>query len=135
MRRWIYTSFLVFTFISLLYSSVRISEFHARRERNYILLEWATEFESNLLKFEIERSPDRIHWIKIGEVSAIGESNQVRFYTFKDQTLLKGNVASLSYRLNLVYKNGTSELYDVIVSVEGISGIRQTWGSIKAMFR
>jgi len=134
-RRWIYTSFLAFTFISLLYSSVRISEFHARRERNYILLEWATEFESNLLKFEIERSTDRIHWIKIGEVSALGESNQVRFYTFKDQTLLKGNLTSLSYRLTLVYKNGTSEIYDVIVSVEGISGIRQTWGSIKAMFR
>lgn len=135
MCRWIYTSCTFFLLISLLYSSVRISEFNARRERNYILLEWTTEFESNLSKFEIERSTDRIHWIKIGEVSAVGESNQRHFYIFKDQTLLKGNLASLSYRLNLVYKNGTSEPYDVIVSVEGISGIRQTWGSIKAMFR
>lgn len=135
MCRWIYTSCIFFLFISLLYSSVRVSEFNARRERNYILLEWTTEFESNLSKFEIERSTDRIHWIKIGEVPAVGESNQRHFYTFKDQTLLKGNLASLSYRLNLVYKNGTSEPYDVIVSVEGISGIRQTWGTIKAMFR
>lgn len=135
MRRWIYTSIAFFIFLSLLYSSVRVTEFNARRERNYVLLQWATEEESNLLKFEIERSIDRIHWIKIGEVFAVGESKQRHFYSFKDQTLFKGNLASLSYRLNLIYKNGVSEPYDVIVSVEGISGIRQTWGSIKAMFR
>ena len=119
----------------LLLSSASISGFMATRNNNTIFLQWTTEGESSLSKFEIERSIDRYRWLKIGEVPALGESNQKNTYSYNDRTLFKGNLSGVYYRLVLVDKNGDSIAYDVIASVEGSSGIRHTWGSIKAMFR
>jgi len=119
----------------LLEASVRISEFYAKREKNTVILEWATEEESNIAKFEIHRSTDQMRWYKIGEVRAIGESYQRNAYSFTDNSIFKGPANTLYYRLVIVEKTGNSLSWDVIVSVEGQSGIRHTWGSIKAMFR
>jgi hypothetical protein len=116
-------------------AGTRISQFFATRDRNAVVLEWTTEEESNLARFEIERSTDRVRWFRIGEVRAAGESARRNTYTFRDQTIFKTAANSLSYRLVLVDMQGNSLPYDVIASVEGQSGIRHTWGSIKAMFR
>lgn len=128
--------FLVSSILSVIAdAATRILEFHARRERNTVIVEWATEEESNLSKFEIERSTDGIRWFKIGEAPAVGESTRRNSYSFTDYSIYKGSVTSLYYHLVLVDKAGNSQVFDVIASVEGNSGIRHTWGSIKAMFR
>jgi hypothetical protein len=119
----------------LLEASTRISGFYAKREKNTVILEWTTEEESNLAKFEIHRSTDQMRWYKIGEARAVGESSQKNVYSFTDNSIFKGPANTLYYRLVLVDKTGGSASWDVIASVEGQSGIRHTWGSIKAMFR
>jgi hypothetical protein len=119
----------------LVEASTRISTFYAKREKNTVILEWATEEESNLAKFEIHRSTDQMRWYKIGETRAAGESSQKNIYSYTDNSIFKAAVNTLYYRLVLVEKNGASASWDVIASVEGQSGIRHTWGSIKAMFR
>jgi hypothetical protein len=116
-------------------AATRIVEFHAKRERNTVIVEWATEEESNLSKFEIERSNDGMRWFKIGEAPAIGESTRRNSYSYTDYSIFKVSITSLYYHLVLVDKAGNPQVYDVIASVEGDSGIRHTWGSIKAMFR
>jgi hypothetical protein len=123
------------TLSAIAFASTRISEFYARRERNAVILEWTTEEESNLSKFEIERSTDRLRWFKIGEASAVGESVRHNSYSYKDYSIFKGSLSNIYYRLVLIDKAGNPQTFDVIASVEGNSGIRHTWGSIKAMFR
>jgi hypothetical protein len=132
---WVFAALLIFAFSVVLEASARISEFYAKREKNTVILEWTTEEESNLAKFEIYRSTDQMRWHKIGETRAVGESSQRNAYSLTDNSIFKGAVNTLYYRLVLVDKTGNSQSWDVIASVEGQSGIRHTWGSIKAMFR
>jgi len=119
----------------VLEASTRISGFYAKREKNTVILEWTTEEESNLVKFEIHRSTDQLRWHKIGETRAAGESSRKNIYYFTDTAIFKGAANTLFYRLVLIENTGNSISWDVIASVEGQSGIRHTWGSIKAMFR
>ena len=132
---WVSAAVLIFAVSVVLEASARISEFYAKREKNTVILEWTTEEESNLAKFEIYRSTDQLRWHKIGETRAVGESSQRNVYSFTDNSIFKGAVNTLYYRLVLVEKTGNNQSWDVIASVEGQSGIRHTWGSIKAMFR
>jgi hypothetical protein len=120
---------------SIVDAATRIVEFHARREQNTVIIEWATEEESNLSKFEIERSTDGLRWFKVGEIPAVGESTKRNSYSYTDYSIFKGSITSLYYHLVLIDNEGNTQVYDVIASVEGNSGIRHTWGSIKAMFR
>ena len=129
------TALLMIAASVVLEASARLSEFYAKREKNAVVLEWTTEEESNLAKFEIYRSTDQLRWHKIGETRAVGESSQRNVYSFTDNSILKSAVNTLYYRLVLVDKTGDSQAWDVIASIEGQSGIRHTWGSIKAMFR
>lgn len=134
-RRYLILLFITFTLVGLLHSGARISEFHARRENNTVVLEWATEEESNLLRFDLQRSSDNVRWLKIGEKPAAGESTTFNQYSFIDQTVFKTTLSNFYYRLVMVDKNGQTTPYDIIASVSGSSGIVHTWGSIKAMFR
>lgn len=112
-----------------------ITDFQAVREQNAIIVSWASEQESNLSKFTVERSTDLTNWAWVGDVTAFGESSIKRTYQFKDKNLYKSNQATFYYRLKITDKNGRSTIYDAVLSANGYSGIRHTWGSIKAMFR
>lgn len=120
---------------SILWSSARITSFNARRDDNSVILDWATDSESNLSKFDIERSSDQIRWLKIGETRAAGESGSRQNYSYRDNTIFKASTNNFYYRLVLIDQAGQASPYDVIVSISGSSGIRHTWGSVKAMFR
>jgi len=114
---------------------VQISDFRASRDGNVVLLEWVTESESNLLRFDIQRSTDQHYWLKIGENAAIGESSSSRNYSYRDDTIYKTEQSTFYYRLVVVDKNQQKIIHPTIASIAGSSGIRHTWGSIKAMFR
>jgi len=134
MGKWLFAFACLFGCMFLSASTI-ISDFHAKREGNTVVLGWTTESETRLARFDLERSTDRLRWFKIGEKAAMGESATRQQYTFRDNTIFKAAVNNFYYRLVLVDKNGQSAPFDVITSVSGTSGIRHTWGSIKAMFR
>jgi len=118
-----------------LYAGVQIVEFSARRINDVVVLEWATEVESGVSHFNIERSSDNIYWNYIGKKSASGNSTNKQYYSYNDNSVFKSNQNTFYYKLIVVYDDGQTESYDVIASINGNSGIRHTWGSIKAMFR
>lgn len=121
---------------AILLSETRIVDFHAYRNNNYATLEWATERETNLSKFVIQRSADKVYWTKIGDITPeSGNSSMRREYRFIDRSIFKITIGNFYYRLILVSQDGQSTIYDVVVSISGSSGIKHTWGSIKAMFR
>jgi hypothetical protein len=123
-------------FPAILLSETRVVDFHAYRNSNYAMLEWATERETSLSKFVIQRSTDNMNWTKIGDITPeIGDSSVRREYRFIDRSIFKITIGNFYYRLIIVSQDGQTTIYDVVVSISGSSGIKHTWGSIKAMFR
>jgi hypothetical protein len=65
-----------------------------------------------------------------------GQSGERKSYSFTDNSIFKTtHTGTFYYRLIIVDSQGNSTPHDVIVSIAGNSGLRHTWGSIKAMFR
>lgn len=78
------------TFVSL---PVQLVNFTVNAVELGNLLQWSTSAEQNNKEFDIERSNDAIHWIKIGSVNAQsdnGNSSDLLYYSFTDTNSLKG---------------------------------------------
>lgn len=125
--------FAVFLIISTIYAGAFIQSITARSDGENIILEWKTGEESpSLEKFIIERKTPNNGFIEIGIMSPKGSNS---FYTFVDNNIFKGNDYIFTYRLKIV-DNNSQITYSSEVSVShSISGVKRTWGSIKAMFR
>jgi hypothetical protein len=113
-----------------------VKDFRGEPGYNLVTLRWKSESETNLKGFEIERSFDKNLWEKVGMVNARGNSTAVTDYVFEDRSVFKPNDRTFHYRLKIVDKDNSFTYYGEIVTVSAaISSARQTWGSIKAMFR
>jgi hypothetical protein len=87
------------------------------------LVSWATEQEINTLKFELERSKDGIHFSKIGEKAAAGNSSTLRAYDFTD---IKPEVGFNYYRIKQTDANGLFT-YSAIVKVLNTKNIKEAF--------
>jgi hypothetical protein len=136
MKRPLYIFGLVALVLSgLLYASTELQYFTAKSEQSAILLEWKTGMEDNLSHFEVERSASNPNsFMKIGQITAIGSNS---YYYYRDE-VGAGNPSSNTvyyYRLKLVSNNSTYVYSNTIIVTHIISSVRDTWGSIKAIFR
>lgn len=80
-----------------------LAYFQVQAVDNVVLLKWSFEQSDELKSFDIERSEDSLHFIKIGSRLAISK-NASEDYDFVDATPGKDN--SLYYRLKLISKDG-----------------------------
>jgi hypothetical protein len=83
---------------------VKLIEFLATRQEKTAALSWSTSSETNSERFDIERSLDGKHWIRIGDVASQRESSQTESYFFIDQTPLSGENL---YRLKMIDADST----------------------------
>jgi len=119
--------------IGVLYAATELQYFTAKSEPDAILLEWKTGLEDNLNRFEIERAAsDPNNFIQIGTISAIGSNS---YYYYRDEMQMNNVIPIYYYRLKLVNNNGSYVYSNTISVTHIISGVRSTWGSIKAIFR
>lgn len=129
----IIVSLLIIT--GLLYAATELQFFTAKNESDSILLEWKTGGEDNLNRFEVERSASEPNnYTTVGTVTAIGSNS---YYYFRDNVSLTNSPAApiYYYRLKLVDGNGGYVYSQTITVTHVISSVRDTWGSIKAIFR
>ena len=98
-----------------------------------VLLHWVTQDETNVQQFEIERRTGIDGgYTTIAVITAKGASS----YDFVDYSALRKSVTIYQYRIKIVFSNGAPSAYAGPVTVSHtVSGVRRTWGSIKAMFR
>ena len=98
-----------------------------------VTLHWLTEDETNVARFEIERrSGTTGEFTMIGSVDSKGAS----LYEFVDNSALEKIVTLYQYRIKIVRSHGETPVYSQILTVSHtVSGVRRTWGSIKALFR
>jgi hypothetical protein len=136
MKRPIYIlSLAILLAAGILYASTELQYFTAKSEQSAILLEWKTGTEDNLTRFEVERSASNSNnFMKIGDISAIGSNS---YYYYRDDIAAFNSTSNTLYyyRLKLVNSNGSSSYSNTIIVTHIISSVRDTWGSIKAIFR
>lgn len=120
----------------LLYAAVTLQYFTARDNSNGVFVEWKTNEEGGTVKFEIERSADQPdNFIYINYKDATGNNS---YYSYQDNSVDYGGGRSASvyfYRLKCIEGNGNFTYTNHITVTHTVSGIRSTWGSIKAIFR
>lgn len=75
------------------------------------LLTWSTLHETNASHFEIQRSLDGQNFTTVGQVTAAGESNQLRSYSYSDRAATS---ADWYYRLLSADKDGRHRFSSVI---------------------
>ena len=112
---------------------VREGTLQARSDGGSIKLNWVTDDETSVARFEIER--------RVGTSGAFGYIATVMpkgpsLYEFVDHSAYKVSSMLYQYRIKIVFSNASSPIYVGPVTVNHtVSGVRRTWGSIKAMFR
>ena len=125
---------LIILVAGVVYAATELQYFTGKNESDSILLEWKTGTEDNLNRFEIERSASEPNnYVNIGSVTAIGSNS---YYYYRDNTSVQNNSAPVYYyRLKIVDNNGNYVYSQTITVTHIISSVRDTWGSIKAIFR
>jgi hypothetical protein len=101
------SSFSPFTLASLDAANplpVKLIAFTLQNENELALLQWRTAEEINSNRFEIEHSSDAVTWLKIGEVTSMGNSREFTDYKFVDDLPVNG---LNYYRLKMVDDDAT----------------------------
>ena len=119
-------------FISSVFAGAFIQFFTAKSEGDDIRLEWRTAEETNLKHFAIERKTHNSGFIEIGIVNAKGSNSS---YVYVDKNVYKTTDLIFTYRLKIVDNNNQVSYSNEISVTHSVSGVKRTWGSIKAMFR
>ncbi len=121
---------------SVLFGGAVISEFRAEAGMNQVELKWVVTAEQNLKGYRIMRSLDGTTFNKIGFVAAQGIASNERSYKFLDKSVFKSATRTFYYKIQFINMDETSSNYEKTITVSPqISSARQTWGSLKAMFR
>ena len=120
--------FSVFTFAGVILDSFTLSS-----RDDQVVLEWRTQDEVNIDRFEVLRKNQNTDFIKIAEVKATGSYSN---YKYTDKNVYKTTTNNYTYKLRFIDVSGNTDGYSSEKSImPNISSVKRTWGSIKALFR
>jgi hypothetical protein len=97
--------------------------FNAKCDNKKVLLTWKTLLEQNSSHFDIEKSEDGIHWTVISTLSAAGNSNSERSYSFTDNNPVQNSY----YRITEYDLNGRSQFTSIIQSSCSTTNTFKVW--------
>lgn len=124
------------TLTSALTAGAFLNYFNTRSDNGNVVISWQTGREDlngkTVERFVIERMPINGSFISIGTVEAKGNNST---YEYVDESAYKTNDQVYVYRLKIVDNDGSVSFSGVSHVAHSVSGIKQTWGSIKALFR
>ena len=93
------------SFTATAVAPVRLSAFRVANENNNAILKWMTASEDNVDYFSVQKSKTGSDFTEIGRVPALGNSNEVRSYSYTDLNLSSSD-RFYYYMLAVVDKNG-----------------------------
>jgi hypothetical protein len=122
----------LFIVVSTALAGALLDYFHAQTEGDNVKLEWKTTTETNLSSFKVERKTPDTQFTELASVTPTGNNS---VYTYIDQAAYKMTNPIFVYRLKIVDQDGSYAYSSEVTVSPNISGVKRTWGSIKAMFR
>jgi hypothetical protein len=95
---------------------VTLTNFDGEKDdkRGIMTLNWTTATEINSAWFEVQHSTDQTNWANIDEMTAAGNSNEIKNYTIEHRT---PKVGINYYRLKMIDADGTYE-YSKTIAME-----------------
>ncbi|MBU1651535.1 hypothetical protein KKA00_04900 [bacterium] len=132
MRRVILTFLILSLTAGVVWGPNLINQFTAESAEDFVILEWVSGPEAGLKEYQVERSLDGIGFIAIATLPPAGSETE---YTYEDYDIYKTTTRTYYYRIHGSMLNGTSTYSDIQSVTMSFSGIQQTWGSIKSLFR
>lgn len=124
--------FLILIFVSVAFAGAILTSFVVSSEGDTVKVDWQTGVESDVNYFSILRRTPQTSFVEISTVKAKGNYSN---YEYIDQSVYKINTSIFIYKLKIVDNNNTSTYSSEMSASPNISGVKRTWGSIKAMFR
>jgi len=110
-----------------------IETFTVTPQGDQAYLQWNSGIEGNLSKYKIERSVDNKTYTSIAEITPQGSFS---LYQYIDDNIMKSTAQRIYYyRIKMIFTDGSFDYSDVVSVTLSFSGLQETWGSIKAMFR
>jgi hypothetical protein len=123
---------LILVISTVAFAGAFLDYFQARTDGDNIKLEWKTGDETNVNHYSIERKTPQQTYVEIATIQPKGSNS---FYTYIDQSIYKTHDVLFVYMLKIVDNNQTVSYSNEVSVSPNISGVKRTWGSIKAMFR
>ncbi|MCX6153926.1 MAG: hypothetical protein NT007_07195 [Candidatus Kapabacteria bacterium] len=144
MKKIKYAILLVLISSVVLYASDLINYIKAESDGKTITVEWKSNDESNVTRYEVERTDDpKVNIYK--QVSLLNAKGSYQTYQFedKDDELMKasGNSsspqakASYCYRLRIVNSDETANYSNAVSVSHKASYFKRSWGMIKEMLK
>lgn len=114
-----------------------ITSFTGEPGYNRVELKWVVTAESGLKGYYVLRSLDDTSFDKVSTMIPAGKTDESteQTYHYVDTSVFKQTGRTFYYKLQIVNKDGSTSEYGHLVISPQISSARETWGSIKAMFR
>ena len=99
-----------------------------------VIISWRTQQEEGLKQFVIERKTPQTSFEGIATIKPKGDNSS---YSYTDESAYKTTDLVFIYRIKFVDYDPNKTAYSAEKSVlqNGLSDVKRTWGSIKAMFR
>lgn len=123
---------IILLIVTSVFAGALLDYFHAQNDGDNILLEWKTTTENNLSNFVIQRRTPDSQFFDLAQVNPKGNNS---VYSYLDQGAYKMAELVFVYRLKIVDNDGSLSYSSEVSVSPDISGVKRTWGSIKAMFR
>jgi hypothetical protein len=125
---------LLLSFVGTVFAGATIYYFTASSENGNIKLEWKSEEEKNLQHYVVQRKSPTSAFLDIATIQPKGSNS---YYSYTDESAYKTQDLLFIYRLKIVDNDAarTSSYTQEVTVSHSISGVKRTWGSIKAMFR
>lgn len=113
--------------------TIREGTMQARSDGSNVTIQWGSMDESSVKEFVIERRSGTVgDFISIAVIAKQGSNS---FYEYVDKSAFKTTGSIYQYRIKVVNASGGAEFSNVITISHNVSGVKRTWGSLKAMFR
>lgn len=134
MRRTIFLV-LVVSFCAFISTAEVIKDLRAGSNGSFIVVTWRGDDETGVVGYKIERRTITRNSFDL--LDARWPLRADKLYEYKDETVFRPTDDNVyQYKITPVLIDGSDgEPYRVTVTHSGVSGVRRTWGSIKAMFR
>ncbi|MFZ0456305.1 MAG: hypothetical protein WCE54_04600 [Ignavibacteriaceae bacterium] len=124
---------LLLIFAATVFAGAYFYDFNVYHDGDNVVITWKTLQENNISEFVVQRSTPQSSFVDIASIQAKGNNSA---YSFTDESAYKTSDLVFIYQIKIVGNDPGDVTYSKPQSVlQNVSGVKQTWGSIKAMFR
>jgi len=119
--------------VAVAFAGTVFSDMNVRESGGQVVVQWTTADETGCLGFIVERSTDGVDFVALN--SQMIPARAARSYEYTDPYVFKQTAKTFTYRVKAVLQRDRSEYSPVRTVYITMSGIQQTWGGLKALFR